>query len=68
MDMVPTDPEQRFLLADAMLADSWRIAEAARRGLAGAPRRPPWERGREEDARSHRQVQRLLRQLLGTGR
>lgn len=64
--MVPSTAEQRFRLADAMTADSWRIAEAARHSLADAPRLPPWERGREEDARSHRELQRRLRQLLGT--
>lgn len=58
-------PEERFFLADAMTADSWRIAEAARQTLPDAPRRPPWQRGRAEDARDHRELQRRLRELLG---
>ena len=61
-------PEGRFLLADAMTADSWRIAEAAQQALPDAPALPPWRRGREEDARAHRELQRRLRDLLGLAR
>ncbi len=61
----PATAEERFLLADAMTADSWRLAEAARRDFAERALAPPWLRGRERDARGHRELQRRLRELLG---
>lgn len=65
MSSAHSTPDDRFRQADALLADSWRIAEAARRTLADPPALPPWLRGRAQDARGHRAVQRRLRQLLG---
>jgi len=59
---------ERLQLADAMTADSWRIAEAARIAFADGPSAPPWERHRAADARAHRAAQRLLRAALGDRR
>jgi hypothetical protein len=62
---VPSTADGRVRMADALTADSWLIAEAARQTLKGAPSTPPWERAKEADARAHREVQRYLRQRLG---
>jgi hypothetical protein len=64
--LIPANAEGRFLLADAMTADSWRLAEAARRVLGAESLPPPWLRGRERDAHAHRELQLRLRQLLGS--
>lgn len=64
-DLVPSTPDARLRLADALTADCWQIAEAARHSLAGAPTTPPWARSMDVDARAHRRLQARLRELLG---
>jgi len=56
---------ERLELVEAMLVDCWRLAEAAMQSMSGAPKLPPWERGRRKDAEAHRLLQTKLRALLG---
>ncbi len=64
---VAATPAERLRIADAMIYESWRLAEAARASLDDAPEAPPWERFQLADARAHRQLQQRLRELQGCG-